>query len=117
VHRKLNLGGTLFLAFCAVSAVNALFVVIADRGAVIPKMLVENKGIVLFLCFILFVLVLVAYVTRHPNRRSFWWKCALSCVFPPAFFYLLMTALHEPATKKVQKSANGEQTEFTAESF
>jgi hypothetical protein len=69
------------------------------------------------LCFVLFIPVLVAYVTKHPNRRSFWWKCSLSLLFPIAFFYLLVTALYEPQTKKVDKSSTGEQSEFIGEQF
>jgi hypothetical protein len=86
-------------------------------AAWIARILKEDTGMVLFLCFVLFIPVLVAYVTKHPNRRSFWWKCSLSFLFPIAFFYLLMTALYEPQTKKVHKSSAAEQSEFIGEQF
>jgi cell division protein FtsW (lipid II flippase) len=118
VRRKLRLRTVLFFLFCGLSAFNALIYVVNsdEAGAMewITRILKEDTGIVLFLCFILFIPVLVAYVTKHPNRRSFWWKCALSFIFPPAFFYFLMTALHEPDPKKVQKSQNGD---FISEPF
>jgi cell division protein FtsW (lipid II flippase) len=121
VRRKLRLRGLLFLLFCVLSALNALiYIVSSDQdgaGAWIARILKEDTGMVLFLCFVLFIPVLVAYVTKHPNRRSFWWKCSLSFLFPIAFFYLLMTALYEPQTKKVHKSSAVEQSEFIGEQF
>lgn len=86
-------------------------------AAWIARIWKEDTALVLFLCFVLFIPVLVAYVTKHPKRRSFWWKCSLSFLFPIAFIYLLMTALYEPQTTNAQKSSTGEQTEFFGEQF
>lgn len=121
MRRKLRLRGVLLLLFCGLSAFNGLaYIVSSNQDGVmawVTQILKEDTGLVLFLCFVLFIPVLVAYVTKHPNRRSFWWKCALSFLFPIAFFYLLMTALYEPQTKSVHKSSTGEQSEFIGEHF
>jgi hypothetical protein len=122
VPSKFRVRSLLLSVFCGAAIFQLLIAVVVNfnlDGAVawIARISREDPEMVLFLCFILCLPVLVAYVTKHPKRHSFWWKCALSFAFPPAFFYLIVTALHEPETTKVQKSSTGEQSEFIGEQF
>ena len=116
---KFRVRSLLLSVFCGVAIFQLLAFVLLSidfdgAAAWIARIWKEDTGTVLALCFILFLPVLMAYLTKHPKRHSFWWKCALSLAFPLAFFYLIVTAVYEPETTKVQKSSSGEQSEFIA---
>jgi hypothetical protein len=118
VRGKLRLRGQLFLLFCVLAAVNGIIIQLSlaetSVWSVLHGIFMEYKGLILFFYSILFLPVVVAYTTDHPKRHSFWWKCALSCAFPPAFFYLMVAAQPKPETTKVQKSSTGDQSDFIA---
>jgi hypothetical protein len=84
---------TLFFLICLGYAIASVYAIVHQKPTDDPSVEFERIGGMLFWYLVGFIPLIIVYAKKHPNRASFWWKCALFGWIQPALVYLLIVAL------------------------